>query len=299
MRKVTIRDFIYLDVERLKSIIAQAEEGLAESALATTGRSQEAIGTIEGGILGFLKGSSEVSALWRKEVSETRSLHDYIYNRAEAALLGRELLARLPEDTAPYHQPQSSRSALSETTFFLATGRVVLNDFSHSRLILDNYNAIAKFLAIAKGQQLPPGKDRRDVVKTVEQQIKLAPEFVKGFDVIFDTFYRGRIVLKLVPFENDTSFRLVGNLNPAFLRDDIDSITYKYGTSPASPWTMFGQVAAIPAEGGGEPMSLLGGAEIEAGFQTLFDSMRQIEIAAQSVVFPEVSVTPIAVYRQN
>ncbi len=62
---------------------------------------------------------------------------------------------------------------------------------------------------------------------------------------------------------------------------------------------MFGQVAAIPAEGGGEPMSLLGGAEIEAGFQTLFDSMRQIEIAAQSVVFPEVSVTPIAVYRQN
>ena len=137
MQHITIRDFVYLDVERLKSILAQVEEGLSESAVRTSGRSQEAGGTVEGGILGVLKGASEISALWRSEVSETRSLHDYIYNKAEAALLKQKLLTRIPDSRSPYDSSQSSRSALAETTFFLATGRVVMNDFSQIRLILD------------------------------------------------------------------------------------------------------------------------------------------------------------------
>jgi len=102
-----------------------------------------------------------------------------------------------------------------------------------------------------------------------------------------------------VPFDADRSFRLVGNLNPELLRDNIDSITYKYGTSPSTPWTMFGQVAAIPADAGWQPMSLVGGAAIEGAFHNLFDQMRQIEVMAQSVVYPEVSVTPIALYRES
>ena len=105
--------------------------------------------------------------------------------------------------------------------------------------------------------------------------------------------------MKLVPFSIESSFRLVGNLNPELLRDSIDSITYKYGTSPATPWTMFGQVAAIAPESGVQPMSLGGGAAIESAFQTLFDQVRQIEFMAQSVVHPEVSVTPIALYRES
>lgn len=189
-REIRIRDFVYLDVERLKSIVAQVEEGLSEAAVTTSGRSQEGSGSLEGGILGVLKGASEVSALWRSEVSETKSLHDYLYHRAETALLKHKLLLRIPDSASPYDRSQSTRSTLAETTFFLATGRVVLNDFSQMRLILNNYNAIGKFLAIAQRQGVAPGKGRRDAARGGQQQIKLDPEFVKGFGVMFDTFYR-------------------------------------------------------------------------------------------------------------
>lgn len=294
--KTTIRDFVYVDVERLKSIIAQVEEGVADSTVSSQARTQEASGSIEGGVFGLFKGGSNVAALWQKQVSETRSLHDYIYNKVESTLLKHDLLLSLPEDAS---DSDSARTSLTDTSFFLANGRVMINDFSQMRLILDNFNAIGKFLARAQAQSEPSEKQKRAARRTAEQNLKLDPEWIKGFSVFFDTFYKDRVVIKLVPYSSDPSFRLVGNLNVDFLRDPIESITYKYGTSPTSSWTMFGQVAAIPPLEGWQPLSLIGGAQIEAAFQNMFDQMRQVEIMAQSVVHPEVAVTPIAVYRES
>lgn len=40
------------------------------------------------------------------------------------------------------------------------------------------------------------------------------------------------------------------------------------------------------------------GSSIGLGLQNLFDNYRELELIAQSVVFPEIAVTPIAIYRE-
>jgi len=74
---------------------------------------------------------------------------------------------------------------------------------------------------------------------------------------------------------------------------------YKYGTSPSSEWTLFAQIASIP-EKGYHPFSIDGmtGSEIEVAMQTMFSALREIESTGLSVTYPEISVTPIAIYRE-
>lgn len=299
---VPVRDFVYMDVERLKSIVAQIDEGLAETSTITTGRTQQTGGAVKGGLPGVLMGSTNLSALWENRQAETRSLHDFLYNHVEAALLARDLLLRIPDDVADLEAPGIDASTwLPETGFFLARGRVSINDFAQMRLVLENMNKIVAFIAHATSQREDDGltvKQRKQIEQLSIKQMQLDDKQLKGFRVFFDTFYKDRIAIKLAPFPLNTDFRLVGNLDRGLLRDDIDSITYKYGTSPVGTWTIFGQVASIPPALGTRPLPVAGGGEIEQALHALFDALREIESVAQSVVYPEVSVTPIAIYRE-
>lgn len=40
------------------------------------------------------------------------------------------------------------------------------------------------------------------------------------------------------------------------------------------------------------------GNQIENAFQQMFDEYRKIESMAQSVTYPEIAITPIAIYRE-
>ena len=121
---------------------------------------------------------------------------------------------------------------------------------------------------------------------------------LKGYQLIFDLFYQDRVVVKMRPYDGVPDFRLVGNLNKEFLRDDISSIIHKYGTAPVSKWKTLAQVASIPPEERPKEAKATKGAAIELALQNLFDVYREMELLAQSVVYPEIAVTPIAIYRE-
>ena len=65
---------------------------------------------------------------------------------------------------------------------------MALNDFSQMRQILDKFNAIGKFLPYCQGQQAPSEKQRRAIVNSVSDSLKLDQELIKGFGVLFDAF---------------------------------------------------------------------------------------------------------------
>ena len=111
-------------------------------------------------------------------------------------------------------------------------------------------------------------------------------------------FYQDRVVIKIIPYEEYPDFRLVGNIDKTYLRDDIESIIYKYGTAPVSDWTIFGQIASVPPENSSDQMFNVTGNQIENAFQQMFDAYRKIENMAQSVTYPEIAITPIAIYRE-
>ena len=60
---------------------------------------------------------------------------------------------------------------------------------------------------------------------------------------------------------------------------------------------MFCQIASIPPENRHSETINTTGSEIEKALQNVFDAYRKIENLAQSTNYPEIAVTPIAIYR--
>lgn len=291
MRSLQVRDFIYLDVERLKSFIAQIEEGLINSSSEVRTTSRDASVTGSGGLLSFLNATVGSKYTWQNQATETRSLHDNIYNRVEKALIEGDQVIQIPDqDNAQEENLDEFREVIGDTSFVLAKGKVSINDYSQIQIMLERFNDIAKFIAGSSAVSTLPAnaseQRRKQAMRAAQQHVTMDKPTLEGLKVVIDTFYKDRVVVKMMPFENSPGFRLVGNLDRRFFCDDLPSIIYKYGTAPVSEWMLFAQIASIPIKGHTNTAPIMEGSAIEVALQAMFDALREIEIMAQSVVYP-------------
>jgi len=300
---MTVRDFVYLDIERVKSIIAQVEAGYVDTAARSRSQTAGLTGAVEGGLLTILKGTAEAQSLKTTEESETRSLHDYIYNRVEKALVDHGLLREIPNDMLGRSE-RALHDQLRDTDFILARGMVHLNDYARARELLQHYNELGAFIARAsvESAEAPSTKAKRELLKAKLTRMNLDKQYLKGMQLWFDVFYGARLVVKMMALPGQPNARLVGSLLSEYLRDARDAIVFKYTSRPTSEWTMLAQVAAVPppvdidAAGDGGDDSAEG---IDHALSELFEAVSGLEIMAHAVKYPEVSVTPIALYREH
>ena len=300
---LVIRDFIFLDTERLKSIIAQIEKGLLDSTSQTTSGNKNITSEVGGSLFHLLKVAGGVNYVLHNQTTETKTLHDNIYNRVEEALIENNLLTSLPGNINIDNISEDKiTSIINNNSFILAKGRVVINDYTRARLIFENMNEIARFIVNSRAQSLPAetSKQKRHKKQEIKQSldaITLDKEFLKGLMKFFDIFYKDRIVIKVHPFVNSQYFHLVGNIKSEFLREDISSIIYKYGTAPVSEWSIFAQVASIPPKNRAPISNMFDNTALDSALNQMFDALRGIEMVAESVTYPEIAITPIAIYR--
>lgn len=191
---------------------------------------------------------------------------------------------------------------LGDTDFVLVTGHVVINEFAKMREFMARFNEIGRFLAYCSLEdETERSKNERDKhlrAAIKENGLELSKEFLTGLGVVFDVFYRDRVVIKIRPLEHSPVATFAGVLRPDFLREAIDNVVYKYGLVPTAPWRMLAQVAAIPREGQEPVATPKTGGEVEQSMMAVFDTMREVQTQVQSVSFPEIAVTPIALYRE-
>lgn len=296
-----LRDFLYMDVDRLKSALAQFDSGLLESVSQAKRRDKQVSASAEGKIAQIVGVSGGGEFLWSNEQAETRTLHDSIYNLVEAALDQEGHLLRVPgEFSSEDIAAGALQESLGETSFVLIDGYAVLNDFAAAREFLSRINDVGKFVAYAStSSDEIPRAERAKLRQALEEQNRLPKELINGLDLMFEVFYKHRIVVKLRPLVDDPMGSLVGVLRPEFLREPIDVLTYKYGMAPSQPWSMLAQIASIPTEGDlGLEVPPTGG-DIERSMMTVLESMRSFQAQVQMVTFPEIAVTPIAIYRRS
>lgn len=299
------RDFIYMDTERLKSIVAQLNKGLIESASTTV--TEEDKNKINTGldVMKILKFGSENSLLWQNQATESHTMHDYLYNLAESSLSGKSLLTKIPEDLTieDLYHPDIDKSKLNSTSFILVKGKTIINDFMYMQKILQNFDDLLK--AVITGEQSSnegfekASKTKRN--KVVQERINdynLPSDVKKALEVFLKNFYSNRIVIKNIPYIKKPNFRFVGTLNEIYLRESIENIIYKYGTAPQDEWYMFAQIASIPNSENTQFEMTYNQNNLESGLQKVFDVLRDFEKSGLSISFPEIAVTPIAIYRQ-
>lgn len=302
MEKLKIRDFIYLDVERLKSIVSQFENGMIDSFESTKGSNAETQAEVEGSVFGFLKARGQQSFAWQKQQTETKTLHDHIFNFVEAKLQKNSDIFAIPGDIIETNYlDEELRSKISHTSFIIVEGYALINDYTRITELLENYDDLSKFFTKIAEQNIPSSLDpqqRKEATKKIRSDLFLDKSLNSGIRLLFDLFFKDRVIIKFVPFEQSRNFRLVGNIDQNYLRESIDSIVYKYGTNPSQKWKMFAQIAEIPQKIPDKLNESFLGAEVDVALQKVFESFRGIEAMIQTIVYPEIAVTPIAIYRE-
>jgi hypothetical protein len=301
------RDFIYMDVERVRSVYSQVEEGLLETRSTEVGRDREASGGVGVKLPLFVSGEGKAGVLWRDRRTETTSLHDHMFNFLEDRLLESgdllDLSAKYPENT---WSRDSFAEAVSPTAFVRIRGPVRISDYSTMSSLLAEMPRLARALAeVVVPLEAEPDK-RKKAISAIVSDMGLPPQkWMDELLLLLKELFADTVVMKSRPF-GDCAF--VAKVNPAWLRDDLRSLLFRFGAQPSDPWTVVGQIARVPmtvsepadVEGVSETDSHepedSGEARPEDVFEGVFDAFNSL-LEFASLSYPDVAITPFAVYR--
>lgn len=302
--QVKLRDFIYLDVERLKSLLAQLDRGLLTELADTSGASQTVEGRAGVSIPALLDVGGGGQSVTTDQSTETRTLHDFVFTQTEELLLERHRLKRLPQDFSSARLlNQEVRANLSPVEYVLVQGQLSFSDYKYMSKLLANMNDILRIttrFSYMERLSNAVGRDRTAIEQQMNQEIntaKLDDKYVKDLQKLFSIFLNDRLVIKVIPFPEDPNVRIVGPLREEFLRESMEDIRVKFGSSPATEWTVFGQIAAVPQQRETRAeLDLAFTNDLDRALQSVFDSLRGIEDQFR-ITYPEIAITPIAIYR--
>ena len=141
---LNIREFIYLDVERMKSILSQIEKGLLLEVTEEKGQEMGLEGGLStGSILGSVVDAQGMGKfLINNNETETRTLHDYMYNIIEEKLLAENYLIEIPDENQVNKRVNNWPKELKDNSFVLIKGKIKIEDYSILSGILENMNKI-------------------------------------------------------------------------------------------------------------------------------------------------------------
>lgn len=303
-KAINIRDFLYLDVERVKSIFAQLEEGLVTGRERVGGTAKEVSGKGGGGIPALLNLAAEGKFIWENEERETKTLHDYMYHHVESKMRDSNMVIIIDDSTL---SPEALRSGelhslLSENSFTLIHGKITLDDYDYLKGILENFNELARFIAqCSMGQPAVqrPKAQRKELEREVFSKNQLPDWQIKGFAKFFNTFCKERCMITIHPNRSVPELYFTGHLMKPFIRDGLESVMFRYGTSPDIVWNVFAQVAYIPSRSKSiqNDVSLPQAQSFDEAIRGTFEALRGIERIATAVSYPAISIIPIAIYR--
>lgn len=294
-RDFIYRDFIYLDIDRVQSILAQLRQGLLTEVM--SGKTKDLTGkaSAEARILaGFLPVGANLSGTYRVSYQSSKVLHDYAFTAALDALKEARLVLEVDDwkrDEVP----------IPDASFVLVRGTASILDYALLKQIVENEQVISKIFSLDKNRwEAKQGKDKlgtkRDN-KTVTV-FNLMKHFIDLFlgDVVQIRISRGQLLF-------------VGTINRQFLRESTRDFIFKYGGHPQDGWVMLAQVGQVTApidkvQALNQFLASLSATET-ANFGSATDVMNLIVEAVNkmqelmaSVSYPAIAVTPIALYRE-
>ena len=239
-----IKEFIYLDTEKIKSILSQIEKGLQISSNETSKVDSE-VGSIMGtGFINWLKAEFSANILTSNQSDETKILHDYMYNYVEQELDNNKKLLKIHNVS---QQDNKLPKQLNENSFILLECKIKLNDYNQILSTLDNMNDLNIALQVLSLESSPLQDSVWEIVETnlkVQSQL-LNEDVVKSAKLIMTHFYNNKLIINCYPYEKNNFLSFNGPLKREYLRDDIEDIIFKYGRSPSVIWNVFGKISSI------------------------------------------------------
>lgn len=284
-----IRNFLYLDSQKLRSISSQLFEGVTDSVLHSTRENSEQFenqkGPITSGrILGDIFSKEKSS-------SEMRFLEDHAYSIFEEKLTDLSLIEDSSENTF---------SISSDKTFFKVTSNLRLNDVDATTQLLERFNEIGE--AFARISTMENGSISGGKQISENEIKKLAQSNGLQMDTKLAKSLRTLISFGLSDVL-EASFLVDGHLFTAplkreFLRETAEMMLYKYSRVTQQKFSMLGIVTQRGSiKDSTDPLPDVKDADgVKMAMRTLSLHLRVVEQFFLSPLSTELVVDPIAIY---
>lgn len=277
-----LREFLYVDISRTRSLIGQLDSGVIESVIerSASGSSSDPLAAIG------------LSGIWRRdesaEVSQTRSVEDILFVAFEEAVESEGLLRDLRADDPSEWENSSLHGQLEEGEIIRMSADIMLLDPKFVENRTDRFLAVTESLRAmqtqsiekqlnatrvelesqidAQIQSLPKDRrknEERKLKRDLDDKLSAALETglmasdaldmseVETVAKVLNAYLTSdAITVRLLPCGRaDSSYSFVGSLleRDDYIQRERDALFSRYG-SIVSGWTCVFQVAAIPTE---------------------------------------------------
>jgi hypothetical protein len=298
-----LRDFIYLDTERVRSFSAQLLEGVPDTATREAAHEVGAEATVEAGLLKVVRGQGGADYRYHRSASETRSLHHHVYSLMEEALEKAGFITTIDES---FNFDDWTADSFTDGQFVRAHGAVRLIDYKRVTAQMQAMPKMMKSLQTVElanikdktqaGQidAAEAGRQRRELNRT-SSELKALP--ISDITALGTQLYGGEeIRIKVRPSGAPDGHILVGSAPYNGFAENPDSLSAKYGSEIDADWVTLAQVVAPGKQA--EPALMPTGNQLEDAFEEIYLTLNELSQIASSAVFPAIAMTPISIYRQ-
>jgi hypothetical protein len=298
-----LRDFIYLDTERVRSFSAQLLEGVPDTATREAAHEVGADASAEAGLFSIVRGQGGADYRYHRSASETRSLHHHVYTLMEEALDRAAFITTL-DDT--FNFDDWTPDAFSDGQFVRIRGSVRLIDYQRMTAQMQAMPKMMKSMQVVEQSNIKDkakaglidaaeaDRQRRELNKS-SSELRALP--LGDITALGAQLYGGEeIRVKVRPKGAPDGYILVGSAPYSGFAENPESLAAKYGSEINADWITLAQVIAPRTQT--ETVLMPTGNQLEDGFEQIYLSLNELSQVASSAVFPAIAMTPISIYRQ-
>jgi hypothetical protein len=298
--EIVLRDFVYLDWERVRSLAAQLFRGVPQDATIEKSKGTTVNSEIEGGFLNFLKGAVGADYRYLRTENETRSLHHYVYSLVEEELTKNSLYTSID---AGFDFKSWTTNLFRDGQFVRVRGTVRFIDYGWTTTMIKALPGIMTVAVNMANLDLQKKDKTSKQITEMKQPQKENEQILKEIktlklDQVADlirSLYGDVIRIKVVPSKDFPRNLFVGSGIQGNFHDSTASLSQKYGYEVDAGWITLGQINFSDAQT--EPMPIPIGNQMEDGLEQAILGLNSMMRIASSPKFPAVSFTPISVYR--
>jgi uncharacterized protein (UPF0335 family) len=277
----SIKDLIYFDISKAKSLISQLNDGLiSEISRAVEDESEDSAG------LGFdvkiIKGNLGEKSKEKTVKTEKISLYHEMLNSIEKDLTENDLLTSINNSFENWEGSFNDfMDEIPNLSYIKATGWGSFEDFERFKRILTNFNEIQRLIfesvllenpeLIALREQLSEAKkvanqnkDRnnrtkelnkvRAIERNVDELLKsetdvhlFDEDWISKVKTFLDTFSPDRLNFRLLPLDDFGDFQILSNLKAEYmLEGNFENTIFTYGSRPNVKLTVLGIITSCP-----------------------------------------------------
>ena len=286
-----MRDFLYLDIDRVRSFVAQLREGVPEAV-------EERLSKKGSG--GFKLGLTADYA-FETGSSETRSIHHYLYSILEDGLDESKKLVRVGDG---YPLAKWTKNDLPDGAFVLVEGALWLLDIEGMADALQRMPRImeisARFKRESLKKQVQSGTISQAEFQRQNSEMAQTGQGIKDALPIAEVLQKlyGNIVrFRVFPFETSKEQCFSGTMTVEHLQRERANLYAAGSALPASRWLAMGIVDHVEPPSAEELVAVAQGDSLEdkmLGLLAAFVGFGKLTIP---VAWPALGLTPLAIYR--